>query len=66
MSIVVNKRSVDFIIDESVDRLLKRMNYTFPMVIVKVDGTLVTRSRFSSHLIKDGSNIDVIHLTSGG
>ena len=66
MSIIVNKRSVDFVFNESVDRLLKRMNYTFPMVIVKVDGTLVMRSKFSSHLIKDGSNVDVIHLTSGG
>ena len=66
MSIIVNKRSVDFVFNESVDRLLKRMHYTFPMVIVKVDGTLVMRSKFSSYLIKDGSNVDVIHLTSGG
>ncbi|MGA1872356.1 MAG: sulfur carrier protein ThiS [Thermoplasmatota archaeon] len=66
MSIVVNGRSVDYVPDESVNRLLKRMRYLFPLVVVKVDGKIVPRELFIRTKLHDGAIVEVIHLTSGG
>jgi thiamine biosynthesis protein ThiS len=66
MSITVNRRKLDFREGETVEGLLKRLNYNFPLIIVKVDGDLIRKSEYSSKLIYDGSSIDIIHLTSGG
>jgi thiamine biosynthesis protein ThiS len=64
--ITVNGRPVDHEEGESVTDLLKRMDYLFPLVIVKIDGKLVQRDEYQGSLVPDGSEIEVIHLTSGG
>ncbi len=64
--ILVNGRKVEFREGESVNRLLKRMRYTFPLVIVKLNGEIVERKDFIPTKINDGSIVEVIHLTSGG
>ncbi len=66
MTIMVNRRPVEYKPEESITSLIKRMNYTFPLLVVKVNGKLVTGPEQKHHLIKDGSEIDIIHLTSGG
>jgi thiamine biosynthesis protein ThiS len=66
MSITVNGRSVDHKEGESVNRLLKRMRFLFPLVVVKIDGKIVPRDMFISTKVHDGAIIEVIHLTSGG
>jgi len=64
--IEVNGRSINFIENETVKELLKRMRYTFPNVVVKINGNLVKRTEFSETSIPDESNISVIHMISGG
>lgn len=66
MSIRVNNRTVDFIEGESVSRLLRRMRFTFPLVVVKVDGAIIPDNRFMTTKLHDGAMVEVIHLTSGG
>jgi len=66
MTIMVNRRPVDHKEGESITALIKRMKYTFPLLIVKVDGKVVTSTDQKGFIIKDGSDIDIIHLTSGG
>ncbi|MBN1538777.1 MAG: sulfur carrier protein ThiS [Candidatus Thermoplasmatota archaeon] len=66
MTITVNGRKVEYRQGESVNRLLKRMRYNFPLVIVKVNGTIVNREDHIRTEIDDGDEIQVIHLTSGG
>ncbi len=66
MAIEVNSRPVDWVENETVSRLLKRMNYTFPMVVVKIDGKVVPKANYVSSEIPDGSRVEVIHLISGG
>jgi len=62
----VNGKETDHVADETVAGLLKRLNFIFPLVIVKIDGTVVPRGSFGSEIAPDGSTIEVIHLTSGG
>lgn len=64
--IEVNGRSIDFVGDETVKDLLKRMKYTFPNVVVKINGELVKRNDFPSTVVPDDSKISVIHMISGG
>ena len=66
MSIEVNGRTVEWIENESVKDLLKRMKYTFPLVVVKINNKLIPRTNFSEIIIPDNSKIAVIHMISGG
>ena len=66
MSITVNKRTVDWLENETVAQLLKRMKYTFPLIIVKIDKKIIPRKDHNSYIIPDGSVVDAIHMISGG
>lgn len=66
MSIEVNSRKVDWVKNETVKDLLKRVKYTFPLVIVKINDKVIPRSDFSEVTIPDNSKVAVIHMISGG
>ena len=66
MSIEVNGRKVDWVEKENVKDLLKRMKYTFPLVVVKINDKVIPRSEFSEVIIPDDSKVAVIHMISGG
>ena len=66
MSITVNGKKVDWVEDETVQKLLRRMRYTFPLVVVKINEKVVPRKDFSDVKISDNSKIAVIHMISGG
>ncbi len=66
MSIEVNGRKVDWVEDENVKDLLKRLRYTFPLVVVKINDKVIPRSDFSEVIVPDNSKIAVIHMISGG
>ena len=66
MSIEVNGKTIEWIKNETVEQLLKRMKYTFPLVVVKIDEKVVPKEKFSNTFILDNSRIAVIHMISGG
>ena len=66
MSITVNGRETEFKPGESLTDLLRRMNYVFPLVVVRIGGEVIAKSAYDRTLVIDGSEIEVIHLTSGG
>jgi thiazole synthase/sulfur carrier protein len=66
MSIEVNGRQVDWVKDETVKQLLKRVKYTFPLVVVKINDKIVSRTDFENVKIPNKSKIAVIHMISGG
>ena len=66
MSIKINGKVVDWIENETVKDLLKRMRYTFPLVVVKINENVVPRKDFSEAKIPDNSKVAVIHMISGG
>jgi thiamine biosynthesis protein ThiS len=66
MSITVNGRVMEYKEGESVNRLLKRMKYLFPLVVVKLDGRIIPKEMFIKTMLHDGATVEVIHLTSGG
>jgi len=63
----VNKQTdVEWEEGMTVSDLLERLNYTYPHIIVKVDGELVRREAYDAHVIPDGADVRVIHLIAGG
>lgn len=64
--IEVNGHSIDFVENETVKDLLKRMKYTFPNVVVKINKELVKRVDFAETIVPDDSKTSVIHMISGG
>lgn len=66
MSIIVNGNTVAYVEKETVSDLLKRMHYTFPLIIVKINGKLIKKNQYEETIIPDNSNIQVIHMISGG
>lgn len=66
MSIEVNSRKVDWVENETVSQLLKRMRYIFPLVVVKINDKVVPKRDFSNVIVPDNSKVAVIHMISGG
>ena len=66
MSIEVNSKKVDWVENETVTHLLKRMRYIFPLVVVKIDDKVVLKKDFSAVVVPDNSKVAVIHMISGG
>jgi sulfur carrier protein len=50
----------------TVSDLLKRFRYTFPHIIVKVDGEVVSPEAYRARVVPDGADVRVIHLIAGG
>jgi thiamine biosynthesis protein ThiS len=66
MSIMVNGKITSFVQDETITDLLKRIKYTFPLIIVKINGTLIHKKDYDHTIISDESHIDIVHMISGG
>jgi sulfur carrier protein len=50
----------------TVSDLLEQFRYTYPHIIVKVDGALVPQEDYDTYTIADGADVRVIHLIAGG
>lgn len=64
--IEVNGKKVEWCEQETVDKLLRRLGYSFPIVVVKIDDKVVPYSEFSKVVVPDNSKIDVVRMVSGG
>ncbi|HOA29711.1 MAG: sulfur carrier protein ThiS [Candidatus Cloacimonetes bacterium] len=50
----------------TVQDALYMMNYTFRMLVVKINGELIARKDYALTPIPEGADVKVIHLISGG
>ena len=66
MTIKVNNKDIEWKENETIKDLLKRVKYTFPLLIVKINNKYIPREDFSKKTIPNNSTIDVIHMISGG
>ena len=66
LGIEVNSKKVEWVENETVSQLLKRMGYVFPLVVVKINEKVIPKNGFSKAIVPDKSKIAVIHMISGG
>ncbi len=50
----------------TISELLKVKNYTFKLMVIKINGTLVKKNEYNSAKVVDGDNVHIIHMISGG
>jgi sulfur carrier protein len=67
MKITLNNNSESFnVVTCTVRELLQMKNFTFKMLIIKVNGQLVKKDEYDVFTVKDGDDVNVLHLISGG
>ncbi len=50
----------------TVNELIKARNFTFKMLVTKVNGQLVRVEERDTVLVNNGDKVDILHLISGG
>ncbi len=64
--ILINGKEHEWSETLTVQRVLEIKKYTFPKIIVKINGKLIPKHEYASTLIYDGDEVQVIHLLAGG
>ncbi len=64
--IKVNGRDREWQEDLTVTLLLERCKYTFPLIMVKVNGKYIPKEKYINTLIADNDDVQVIHSIAGG
>ncbi len=65
-TITVNQETIGWEENLTINRILKIMNYTFKMIVVKVDGELVKKEDYDTKIIPEKAEVQIIHLIAGG
>ncbi|MCJ7821136.1 MAG: sulfur carrier protein ThiS [Bacteroidales bacterium] len=50
----------------TLSRLLEVTKYSFRLRIVKVNGRLINRDDYDTEIVRDGDDVQVVYLMSGG
>ena len=67
MKIILNNNNESFDFENiTVSELLKVKNFTFKMLVIKINGNLVKKTEYETTLVRDGDDVKVLHLISGG
>ena len=67
MKILLNNREEEFergVI--TVSQMLELKKFSFRMRIIKINGELISKEKYDSAEIKDGDNVQMLYLMSGG
>jgi len=64
--IKVNGNTIEWEEGLTITALLTKMNYTFKMLVIKLNGSLIKKDQYESTYIPTGADVAVIHLISGG
>jgi thiamine biosynthesis protein ThiS len=64
--ITVNGNTIEWYKGMTILDILKIMNYTFKLLVVKVNGELIRKTDYDSFSVPDQAEVKIIHLISGG
>ncbi len=67
MKIILNNREEIFKVDKlTIDELIKLKNFSFRLLVTKINGELVKKENRGNAIIVEGDTVAVIHMISGG
>jgi thiamine biosynthesis protein ThiS len=68
MKISLNNNIEEFesVSQYTVSELLTAKNFVFKMLVVKINDKIIKKDEYDQAIIKDGDDVLVIHLISGG
>ena len=64
--ITVNQETVQWWEGMTVADVLKVCRYTYPMIIVSINGQMVSRDQYPARKVNDNDEIKAIHIFGGG
>jgi sulfur carrier protein len=64
--ITVNDSELEWYQGMTIRDILEAKNFTFKMLVTKINGTLVRRSDYDTATVPDNAEVKIIHLISGG
>jgi thiamine biosynthesis protein ThiS len=66
-SVTVNgKHKLDWDQDLTISRMLKEMEFTYKLLIVKINDKVIKKNKYDTFRIPAGADVRVIHMMSGG
>ncbi len=67
MNITLNNRRQTFDEDTlTISEVLKLKNYTFKMMVIKINGSLIKKDKYDTAKVVNGDDVHIIHMISGG
>ena len=67
MKIILNDRNENFDKESlTISELLILKKFSFKMRIVKINGTLIQKDSYNNTYIKNGDNVQILYIMSGG
>ncbi len=66
MVIMVNGKQIEWEENLTIKSLLKKMNYTFPKIVVRVNGKVVEQKKWAEFKVPDQAEVQAHHLIAGG
>ena len=67
MKIILNNNHEEFDREAlTISELLAVKNFTFKMLVIKINGNLVSKAAYDTTMVHDGDEVHVLHLISGG
>lgn len=64
--IKVNGRDFQWEEGLTVQEMINKKNYTFPSIVVKINGKFIHPEEYETTIINDGDDVQAIHLITGG
>ena len=64
--ILINNRKHEWHQGLTVQSLLKEMRYTYPDIIVKINGKFIPKKDYAETEISDGDEVLALHMFGGG
>ncbi len=50
----------------TIQDLIRKLNFTFPMLVVTVNGKVVMKDQWDTYEVKDGDMVRILHMIAGG
>ena len=63
---VNNRDEIEWREGLTVSDLLEQLRYSYPHIIVSINGEVIPREEYHTRTIPDGADVRVIHLIAGG
>lgn len=67
MQIILNNRTEEFLgLELAVSTIMELKSFRFKMLVVRLNDRLVKKEDYDTAVVKDGDDLKIIHLVSGG
>ena len=64
--LIVNHSDYPFREGMTIKTLMEEKGFVFPRIIVKLNGAVVKSASYTETLLKDGDDVEAIHIFAGG